>query len=303
MWPTPRAGGWRTATVVDHRPARPAGRPAAARRGRPDGPHARAALRRPADRARRLHGAALVLDRVGAGRSAGGAVRRAARRRRGLEASWPTSPSPVTRSRCAGRSAAGSPGTGEIPALLVAGASASCRSCRCSAPRTTSAGPTCCGWRCPVARWPSCPTRTSWCGRRPDRAHPRGTRRASAGRLTEADLVPLWEPGQTAYVCGSASFAEAASQLVVAMGPAGPGAGGAVRAERVLTGEPRTARALAGEEAGGVPRTRAAVPIGPNCGRTARLRRGHLTSCSAAGRALHAGPALGESSQACRRLG
>jgi ferredoxin-NADP reductase len=43
-----------------------------------------------------------------------------------------------------------------------------------------------------------------------------------AGRLSEADLVPLWEPGQTAYVCGSASFAEAASQLVVAMGlPAG----------------------------------------------------------------------------------
>ena len=43
-----------------------------------------------------------------------------------------------------------------------------------------------------------------------------------AGRLTEADLLPLWEPGQTAYVCGSASFAEAASQLVVAMGfPAG----------------------------------------------------------------------------------
>jgi ferredoxin-NADP reductase len=39
-----------------------------------------------------------------------------------------------------------------------------------------------------------------------------------AGRLTEADLLPLWEPGQTAYVCGSASFAEAASQLVVAMG-------------------------------------------------------------------------------------
>jgi len=39
-----------------------------------------------------------------------------------------------------------------------------------------------------------------------------------AGRLTQADLLPLWEPGQTAYVCGSASFAEAASQLVVAMG-------------------------------------------------------------------------------------
>jgi ferredoxin-NADP reductase len=40
----------------------------------------------------------------------------------------------------------------------------------------------------------------------------------SAGRLTAADLVPLWEPGQTAYVCGSASFAEAASQLLVGMG-------------------------------------------------------------------------------------
>ena len=25
----------------------------------------------------------------------------------------------------------------------------------------------------------------------------------------------LWEPGQTAYVCGSAGFAEAASQLLV----------------------------------------------------------------------------------------
>jgi ferredoxin-NADP reductase len=39
-----------------------------------------------------------------------------------------------------------------------------------------------------------------------------------AGRLTAADLVPLWEPGQTAYVCGSAGFAEAASQLLVGMG-------------------------------------------------------------------------------------
>jgi ferredoxin-NADP reductase len=39
-----------------------------------------------------------------------------------------------------------------------------------------------------------------------------------AGRLTPSDLVPLWEPGQTAYVCGSASFAEAASQLLVGMG-------------------------------------------------------------------------------------
>ena len=39
-----------------------------------------------------------------------------------------------------------------------------------------------------------------------------------AGRITDADLVPLWEPGQTSYVCGSASFAEAASQLLVGMG-------------------------------------------------------------------------------------
>jgi ferredoxin-NADP reductase len=49
-----------------------------------------------------------------------------------------------------------------------------------------------------------------------------------AGRLTAPDLVPLWEPGQTAYVCGSTPFAEAASQLLVGMGfPAGD-----VRVER-----------------------------------------------------------------------
>ena len=39
-----------------------------------------------------------------------------------------------------------------------------------------------------------------------------------AGRLTAQDLLPLWEPGQTGYVCGSAAFAEAASQLLVGMG-------------------------------------------------------------------------------------
>jgi ferredoxin-NADP reductase len=39
-----------------------------------------------------------------------------------------------------------------------------------------------------------------------------------AARLTAADLVPLWEPGQTAYVCGSASFAQAAGDLLVGMG-------------------------------------------------------------------------------------
>ncbi|RFU23077.1 FAD-binding oxidoreductase [Geodermatophilus marinus] len=39
-----------------------------------------------------------------------------------------------------------------------------------------------------------------------------------AGRLAPADLVPLWEPGQTCYVCGSAAFAEAASQLLLGLG-------------------------------------------------------------------------------------
>ncbi len=39
-----------------------------------------------------------------------------------------------------------------------------------------------------------------------------------AARLTEHDLIPLWEPGQTAYVCGSASFGQAASDLLVTMG-------------------------------------------------------------------------------------
>jgi ferredoxin-NADP reductase len=48
------------------------------------------------------------------------------------------------------------------------------------------------------------------------------------GRLRAEELVPLWEPGQTAYVCGSNSFAEAASQLLVAMGVPAP----SIRIER-----------------------------------------------------------------------
>jgi ferredoxin-NADP reductase len=40
--------------------------------------------------------------------------------------------------------------------------------------------------------------------------------------------VPLWEPGQTAYVCGSASFAESASRTLVDLGI--PAAG--IRVER-----------------------------------------------------------------------
>ena len=48
------------------------------------------------------------------------------------------------------------------------------------------------------------------------------TREASgirpAARLTAMDLLPLWEPGQTAFVCGSSGFAEAASQLLVGLG-------------------------------------------------------------------------------------
>jgi len=39
-----------------------------------------------------------------------------------------------------------------------------------------------------------------------------------AARLTAMDLLPLWEPGQTSYVCGSTPFAEAASQLLVGLG-------------------------------------------------------------------------------------
>jgi ferredoxin-NADP reductase len=39
-----------------------------------------------------------------------------------------------------------------------------------------------------------------------------------AGRLTAEDLLPLWEPGQTGYVCGSASFADAAGQLLLGLG-------------------------------------------------------------------------------------
>jgi ferredoxin-NADP reductase len=49
-----------------------------------------------------------------------------------------------------------------------------------------------------------------------------------AARLTEMDLLPLCEPGQVAFVCGSASFAESASQLLVGMGMAPT----AIRVER-----------------------------------------------------------------------
>ncbi|MEI4270645.1 FAD-binding oxidoreductase [Klenkia sp. LSe6-5] len=37
-------------------------------------------------------------------------------------------------------------------------------------------------------------------------------------RLTAMDLLPLWEPGQTAFVCGSAGFARAAGDLLVGLG-------------------------------------------------------------------------------------
>jgi ferredoxin-NADP reductase len=40
----------------------------------------------------------------------------------------------------------------------------------------------------------------------------------AAARLMGAELMSLWEPGRTAYVCGSASFAEAASRLLVDVG-------------------------------------------------------------------------------------
>ncbi|HEX6419290.1 MAG TPA: ferredoxin reductase [Acidimicrobiales bacterium] len=49
------------------------------------------------------------------------------------------------------------------------------------------------------------------------RRAPPGCRRP-AGRLTVDDLVPLVVPGTTAYVCGSARFAEAASRLAVSAG-------------------------------------------------------------------------------------
>jgi ferredoxin-NADP reductase len=39
-----------------------------------------------------------------------------------------------------------------------------------------------------------------------------------SGRMTSADIHPLLEPEQTAFICGSNSFAEAASTLLVAEG-------------------------------------------------------------------------------------
>ena len=39
-----------------------------------------------------------------------------------------------------------------------------------------------------------------------------------AGRITAADITPLIRDDQIAYVCGSAGFAGAASQLLVDLG-------------------------------------------------------------------------------------
>ena len=43
-----------------------------------------------------------------------------------------------------------------------------------------------------------------------------------AGRLTAADLVPLWEPGQDVFVCGSTPFAEAATRVLTGLGVPAP---------------------------------------------------------------------------------
>ncbi|MDX6254930.1 MAG: hypothetical protein QOJ11_1264 [Frankiales bacterium] len=48
------------------------------------------------------------------------------------------------------------------------------------------------------------------------------------GRLTAADLVPLLTPGATYFVCGSAAFAEAATQLLIGVGVDAP----AIKVER-----------------------------------------------------------------------
>ena len=40
----------------------------------------------------------------------------------------------------------------------------------------------------------------------------------AAGRLRADDLAPLLRPDAMSYVCGSAGFAEAASQLLVGLG-------------------------------------------------------------------------------------
>jgi ferredoxin-NADP reductase len=48
------------------------------------------------------------------------------------------------------------------------------------------------------------------------------------GRLTAADLAPLLTPGATYFVCGSAVFAEAVTQLLVGLGVAA----GSIKVER-----------------------------------------------------------------------
>ena len=99
------------------------------------------------------------------------------------------------------------------------GASASSPSCRCSAPRTSWTGSDLLRVAASARTLAELPYADELVAAGALIALSREARGIRpAGRLSEADLVPLWEPDQTAYVCGSASFAEAASQLVVGMG-------------------------------------------------------------------------------------
>ena len=81
----------------------------------------------------------------------------------------------------------------------------------------------------PLPRGPA--VRRASTAARPRSSTPGARRRAGRGHraaLVAADLQPLLIPDATAYVCGSAAFAEHASQLLVDLGVPAP----SVRVER-----------------------------------------------------------------------
>ena len=157
---------------------------------------------------------------------------RAARRRRGLARTSPTSCSPATSSSCAARSAATSSGRPRSAARCCSSpaARASCRSWRCCGTTARSAAtvPVRAALLGALAGRRDLPRRADAPGRRVTRRRPLHAHARAAGRLARLrtpDRQRAARGGRVAavgrplvYVCGPTAFVEAAAEALVALG-------------------------------------------------------------------------------------